>query len=77
LRGESGRIIVIFSKKDKQDIINHLGFIMVWFSPNKQDENKIGYSSPLLEYGNNPSKEFCNTFDTDIFEELVGVTHSG
>jgi hypothetical protein len=52
---------MLLPKKDKQDIINHLGFIMVWFSPNKQDENKIGYSSPLLEYGNNPSKEFCNT----------------
>jgi len=34
---------------------------MVWFSSNKQDENKIVYSFSLLEYGNNPSKEFCNT----------------
>ena len=68
---------MVFSKKDIQDNINHLGFIMVWFSTNKQDENKIVYSFSLLEYGNNTSKEFCNTFDTDIFEELVGVTHSG
>ena len=58
---------MIFPKKDIQDNINHLGFFMVWFSPNKQDENKIGYSSPMLEYGKNPSKEFCNTFDSDIF----------
>jgi len=52
---------MVSSKKDKQDNINHLGFIMVWFSTNKQDENKIGYSSPLLEYVNIPSKEFCIT----------------
>ena len=58
---------MILPKKDIQDNINHLVFIMVWFSPNKQDENKIGYSSPMLEYGKNPSKEFCNTFDSDIF----------
>ena len=58
---------MIFPKKDIQDNINHLGFIMVWFSPNKQDENKIGYSSTLLEDGKISSKEFCNTFDSDIF----------
>jgi len=34
LRGESGRIIMLPPKKDMQDIINHLGFIMVLFSPN-------------------------------------------
>ena len=45
LRGESGRIIMLPPKKDKQDSINHLGFIMVLFSPNKQDEKKMGYDS--------------------------------
>jgi len=63
---------VVFSKKDIQDNINHLGFIMVWFSTNKQDENKIGYSSPLLEYVNNPSKEFCNTLWYWYFRRISG-----
>jgi len=32
---------MISPKKDMQNNINHLGFIMVWFSSNKQDENKM------------------------------------
>jgi len=39
---------VIFSKKDIQDNINHLDFMMVLFSPDKQDENKTGDSTLLL-----------------------------
>ena len=65
---------MISSKKDIQDNINHLGFIMVWFSSNKQDENKISFSYPKLEYGKNPTKEFCNTFDSGIFGELIRVS---
>jgi len=68
---------VIFSKKDIQDNINHLDFMMVLFSPDKQDENKTGDSTLLLCMEIIRQKKFCNAYGTCIFHlRIDGINFS-